>query len=324
MRSTRFRLAVPLMRRPLRTGFTLVELIVAVAILGTLLAILLPAVQFARAASRANACRSNLHQVGVAIANCEQVTGVIPTWVRRRRVTPINGDLWPLLPYLDQQPLWERLEAGDGGHFEFVEVLICPDDAYAWRLGGQVNYAFNGGTTFRDFDPEGSGILSSQKSRRLREIQDGLSATAMLSERLLGAAESVSPEEGRRETGRYLWWTEQGFQGQGQELRAAEACRTRMTTPLPIYGAVGSMSYGLLTSTGYSHLLPPNHRGCHNATEPFDAEAWRTLIPPSSNHAGGVHVLMCDGQVRFVSESIGDAPWRAAGTRAGHESERLP
>src|SRR4051812_47175387 len=54
-----------------RAGFTLVEIMSAVAIVGTLTGLLLPAIQQAREASRRNSCQSNLHQIGLAVENFE-------------------------------------------------------------------------------------------------------------------------------------------------------------------------------------------------------------------------------------------------------------
>jgi prepilin-type N-terminal cleavage/methylation domain-containing protein len=61
-----------------RRGFTLVELLVVIAVLACLFALLLPAVQAAREAARAASCRSNLHQLGVAILDYEGRRDCLP------------------------------------------------------------------------------------------------------------------------------------------------------------------------------------------------------------------------------------------------------
>jgi hypothetical protein len=65
----------------------------------------------------------------------------------------------------------------------------------------------------------------------------------------------------------------------------------------------------------YNHFLPPNASlpDCHNASHNF------ALTGARSNHTGGVHAALCDGSIRFVSDSTDLAVWRAAATRAGGE-----
>ena len=63
----------------------------------------------------------------------------------------------------------------------------------------------------------------------------------------------------------------------------------------------------------YQHVNTPNKRSCG-----FFA-VLRASMPPSSKHVGGVHVQMADGSVRFVSDNINLATWRALGSRNGSE-----
>jgi prepilin-type N-terminal cleavage/methylation domain-containing protein/prepilin-type processing-associated H-X9-DG protein len=97
-------------------GFTLVELLVVIAIIGILVALLLPAVQAAREASRRASCENNLHQIGVALHNYHAAKGVFP-YGAKDDDCDVSGPphreviAWRvlLLPYLENQPLWDRL-----------------------------------------------------------------------------------------------------------------------------------------------------------------------------------------------------------------------
>lgn len=104
-------------------AFTLVELLAVVAIMGILIALLLPAVQAAREASRLGACRNNLKQIGTALLVFHDVQNKFPqggwghewTGVSTRGVglRQPGGWIYSLLPYIEQGPLWELGASGD-------------------------------------------------------------------------------------------------------------------------------------------------------------------------------------------------------------------
>jgi len=100
-----------------RSGFTLVELLVVITIIGILMSLLLPAVQSARESARMARCENNLHQIGIAALNHLQEQDYFPTggWVWRWAGDPDQGTglnqpggfFYNLLPYIDQKNVWQ-------------------------------------------------------------------------------------------------------------------------------------------------------------------------------------------------------------------------
>ncbi len=89
----------------LRFAFTLTELLVVLAIIGILLAILLPAVQTAREAARRMECGNHLKQIGLAVFNYESANRLLPLPRSRR---PDHNIVAFLLPYLEQQSIYDQ------------------------------------------------------------------------------------------------------------------------------------------------------------------------------------------------------------------------
>jgi len=149
-------------------GFTLVELLVVIAIIGTLVALLIPAVQAARATARQTQCMNNLKQLGMAVVNFETSKQRLPgysqlvkrdnnVWVGARvddnRITVDNvtnvDDAWSvswaatILPNMERQDIWDRIvdvnaapslpTADQSGLLEItpVEAFVCPADTDA-------------------------------------------------------------------------------------------------------------------------------------------------------------------------------------------------
>lgn len=135
-------------RRP--TAFTLVELLVVITIIGILIALLLPAVQSARAAARRLTCQNNLKQIGLALQNYHAQSGIFPPsscWYPETHENihaQANDQLrenWVILilPFLEQQPLFDDFDLSQpipadvnaNARRKRLEVMTCPSDTYA-------------------------------------------------------------------------------------------------------------------------------------------------------------------------------------------------
>jgi len=271
-------------------GFTLIELMVSIAVIGLLLALLIPAVQATRESARQTQCRSHLHQIGIAAHQYVEVWKVFP-----------GSPVWAnqLRPYIEM-PVDAEVEP----------LYLCPSDPYKVVRGSRSYLPCDG---VRHIDENGLAGPHMSGQHRLSEATDGLSNTAAFAERLVlpdahsyhGAGPEAHPEDWFRR----IRNVSQSY----SDLDAfSDACQTN---PLPPGRGWWGVSY-------YNHVLPPNNNSCFSAphpiagTEHFDQWA----ITATSLHPGGVNLLLADGHVRFVNESIDRNVWRAVGTRNGGET----
>lgn len=213
-----------------KSGFTLVELLVVIAIIGTLVGLLLPAVQAARSAARRILCTNQSKQMGLACLNFESAHNVLPPWVLVGQRQMVTGHFL-MLPHLEQNSLFQD---GAGQSFRVrtqdVSVFACPDDitlnaskfhgiALTIRSGrGSFNGQAFGGTTYALNAKLASVSFANghpvKADGSLRKIRDGLSQTLLIGERMAFAhgeryPTSTSPNLGSES---FTWsiWTRAG------------------------------------------------------------------------------------------------------------------
>lgn len=329
-----------------RRGFTLVELLVVIAVIALLIALLVPAVQFAREAARRIECTNNLKQIGTALHSYHETHGVLPFGCGPDDDGPVSstGSLGSrrysaqsqLLPYMERINVYNLInfnvapfhpfvnagmdepEINQVGEAESINgraavttipVFLCPSDPNQLQiLWGHNNYRSCNGSSWSGRG--GNGMFGQVSSIRFAEVADGLSNTAMFSERCKGLWDETRYD--------YLadlydirgLWTEASFRRECGGLTPDTARAYRHEIDSGQNWLAGNMNW-----TRYNHVLPPNYMSCKNGIT-WDGVA----MSASSRHSGGVNLLLGDGAVRFVSDQIDEQTWRDIGTIRGGES----
>ena len=135
-----------------RIGFTLVELLVVIAIIGTLVGLLLPAVQSAREASRRSLCTVNLSQLQKALQMYEDSNELLPGYVNAMGIDGFDKSnaSWVvmILPFLEQNALWDEWNnpSGIGGPIVPMDIVVCPSNPPFSSSVASLSYAVNAGS----------------------------------------------------------------------------------------------------------------------------------------------------------------------------------
>lgn len=321
---------IPHDRSRCRTGLTLLELVVIIALVGLLAALLLPAIQSAREAARNTACKNKLRQLGLALHNYESTHQMFPPGVGG---SWIGGPLYAVLPYLDEQPLFDSIDVTwDGTEPVFRSLswqprpeFHCPSES-AEQAGHQVvaatSYAGNSGTgvqrygyngMFRPLHDVENPPISRVGPIRVRDVRDGMSNTVAIAELRHGIPEQY-------ERLRTVWQTPLPMLQPSELDTFSQLCLSVPDDP-PRYGWRGA-PYSLgaswlqagLPTTCYTHVLTPNNPSCTNGTKVQPG-----IYTAGSRHPGGANLLYADGHLSFISDSIDRNAWREIGSRVEYD-----
>ena len=295
-------------KRTHRRGFTLIELLVVIAIIGLLVALILPAVQSAREAARRASCKNNLKQIGLALHNYHDVHATLPpAWTYIPNLPGSSGPhgshvslySWSayLLPFLDQAALFNEMGVQSQASIQApttaehlhstLSGFRCPSDVSGRRVhpeadgrlefGGKKNaisnYLANWGT-------------SGRKDGRRRDPNAG---------------NDTGDGGGRRGNGVFFQNSHIRFadisDGSSNVFAVGEVSARTKSQGLPDRNGAGWWA-GLERRSWDNARLRSAVRGCRRTLNSRRHAAFGSL------HPGGGHFLLCDGSVRFVSDSI--------------------
>jgi len=314
------------------------ELLVALAVIGILMAIAIPAILYAREASRRAACTSNMKQIGLGILQYESVHKVFPPGGNRP-----GSYLVRILPHVGQQTLHDRLQLHEQDHDKIVAQIkphavalyLCPSDPAEYiftspddgsPIAAATSYSGNSGTGVQT---DGyNGIFQHLEAVypdlyyegfvRAAEVRDGLSNTAAVAEiRHSEIRHSNGKADARFHDRLRGWWYTPRYLLRPRERDAFVALCMSVPQRPHDYGWRGNpwhlgvpWVFGDLGATMYNHLMPPNSPSCLNFSD-----YQRGAFTAGSLHPGGLNVLYADGRVSFTSSSIDLGVWREIGSR---------
>jgi prepilin-type N-terminal cleavage/methylation domain-containing protein len=330
-----------------RHAFTLVELLVVIAVIGILVSIMLPAVNSVREAARRLQCSNRLRQVGLAADTYHSNFRKLPVGLQLKSILfKDHIGRWPyrgttgfvlLLPFVEEKRAFELYDfkagfydpANEQSVRTHVPLFMCPsDDAYgrwadcAYGTANELarsNYAMcfgSKGVVLSSTNFDTNGAFRMDGARSYDDLQDGRAKTILYSEVLSGKHDSMSSLDTRG-----LW---------AMELAGSS-----------VY------SHGYLPSSGtaddYMYLTPNSGEGDHitgiypgrtvdtNCQESpgmpcaqSSSKGWHfDYAAARSGHRGGVNVVFADVHVRFVIDGVDPEVWIAAATidNAAYEAE---
>ncbi len=277
-------------------GFTLVELLIVIAIIAVLAGLLLPAVQAARESARSMQCKNSMKQLSLAVINYESAHGAIPPATNYSEAQFHGFAQWAwgaaVLPHIEQTALFNAIDFDLAPSLPPNRALLttelsvfrCPsevgprlskirDPSELRELQLTVeNYGYN-----RDLDL----LVSDRMQTRFRDVVDGLSNTVLLGEVTYGVSHSEMAGFGKMFTASGALCTAIGFKGWGDLYFASHIVETR-------------------------EISKP-------------AERTGLLMASSSYHPGGVHCALFDGSVQFLPASTNPKVLEAISTLQGGE-----
>jgi len=294
-------------------------LLVVIAIIGTLMGLLLPAVQKIRESATRLQCKNNLRQIGIALHNYYGVKGSFPPGFNSQAAYTDGPSLGPgwgwgayLLPYLEQEPLYRRIDftkditdpANAEARETSVKIFLCPADspprptttvsdgagnpicevAFGNYVGMAGVYEVSG---YPDTSNGSPGVLLRNSRLPVSAITDGAGNTLFVGERA------------------WIW------RGRVRSpVTTWVGAVTNAVIPQTLNPALGFEVEGIMVLTNSGSV--EEGRVPNNALDHVE--------DANSNHSNGVNFLFGDGSVRSIPNTISPVVWVGISTRSGGEA----
>jgi prepilin-type processing-associated H-X9-DG protein len=301
--------------------------LVVISIIGMLMALLLPAVQSARESGRANTCRNNMRNLGLAIIQYEGSRGKYPGYVNDidttndPTMTTTDNDrrswTFVILPFMDHRSLYDQFRNSVTPNKDIksgLEITLCPSNPPDGTTSTSTSYVVNSGQADRfaneaepgspyrrSWDFAGNGVFHRQdpQPKRIPVVSmtqayiaggDGLGVTLMMSENA----------------------DLQGWVG-GFMNGADPVVPMERWTGFTYHDADGQPGADTAANT-----LDPWGINVRFGQSKGDPNYFvTTYMRPSSFHPNGVNVMFCDGHVRFIADTIAYGVYQALMTPRG-------
>lgn len=298
-----------------RAALTLLELLVVISIIGMLVAILLPAIQYARESSRRTACRNNLRQVALGVVSFNAAHKHFPAG--RFNVPDYVGPdsaAWSwmarTLPYLEEQPLFSRGRVGQSTLRESgildqqVPIFLCPNDEYSRTprtdagdldglLVGQTNYqAVSGANWGADESQKKTDIGTDWPNPGTNGSWDGLNS----GDGIMRRADYLNPRTVRHVK-----------DGISKTFMVGEC--------LPEKNCYTGWAYS--NNAHATCAIPPNVTPREGSD--YSPNWWPNVGGFRSYHPGGLHFAHADASVDFIADEIELGIYRAGATISGND-----